>query len=49
VLRKQRYDTGQRCLYEPLHGARLVNGVGARYRPRRPRLIPAPSSTREAV
>ena len=49
VLRKQRYDTGQRCLYEPLHGARLVKGVGGRYRPRRPRLIPAPSSTREAV
>jgi DNA invertase Pin-like site-specific DNA recombinase len=49
VLRKQRYDTGQRCLYEPLNGATLVTGVGGRYRPRRPFLIHPPSSTRETV
>lgn len=49
VLQKTRYDCGQRCLYEPLNGATLVNGRGGRYRSRRPVLIPAASSTRETV
>jgi DNA invertase Pin-like site-specific DNA recombinase len=49
VLPRQYYGNEHRCLYAPLNGARLVNGVGGRYRPRRPRLIPAPSSTREAM
>ncbi|HEX5208735.1 MAG TPA: recombinase family protein [Steroidobacteraceae bacterium] len=49
VLPRQYYGNEHRCLYAPLNGARLVNGVGGRYRPRRPRLIPARSSTREAV
>ena len=49
VLPLQYYGNDERCLYAPLNGATLVNGVGGRYRPRRPRLIPAPSSTQEAI
>jgi hypothetical protein len=48
VLLRERYGNDQRCLYAPLNGAVLVKGCGGRYRPRRPCLIPAPSSTQEA-
>jgi DNA invertase Pin-like site-specific DNA recombinase len=49
VLPREHYGNERRCLYAPLNGAVLVNGCGGRYRPRRPTLIPAPSSTREAM
>jgi hypothetical protein len=49
VLPRRRYGNDQRCLYEPLNGAVLVKGCGGRYRPRRPTLIPAPSSTQETI
>ncbi len=39
VLPRQYYGNEERSLYAPLNGARLVNGVGGRYRSRRPRLI----------
>jgi DNA invertase Pin-like site-specific DNA recombinase len=48
ILRRQHYGNGRRSLYERPNGV-LVNGCGGRYRPRRPVLIPAPSSTQEAV
>jgi hypothetical protein len=49
VLTREAYSNDQRWLYAPLNGATLVNGCGGRYRPRKPTLIPAPSSTQEAV
>lgn len=49
VLPRKLYGNEQRCLYAPLDGAVLVRGAGGRYRPRRPALIPAPTSTQEAV
>jgi len=49
VLPRRKYGSEQRSLYEPLNGAVLVKGCGGRYRPRRPTLIPAPSSTQEAL
>ena len=49
LLARETYGNGQRYLYEPLNGAVLVPGCGGRYRPRPPRLIPAPSSTQEAM
>lgn len=49
VLPRQYYGNEQRCLYQPLNGAVLVTGRGGRYRSRRPTLIPAPSSTQEAI
>jgi len=49
VLHRERYGNGERCLYAPLNGARLVKGAGGRYRPRPPALIPARSSTQETV
>jgi hypothetical protein len=49
VLPRGLYGNEHRCLYAPLNGATLVKGVGGRYRPRRPRLIPAPMSAQETV
>ncbi len=49
ILPRQRYGNDQRCLYAPLNGAVLVKGAGGRYRPRRPALIPAPTSTQETI
>jgi DNA invertase Pin-like site-specific DNA recombinase len=49
VLLRERYGNGERCLYAPLNGATFVPGAGGRYRPRRPALIPARSSTQETV
>ena len=49
VLPRQYYGNNERCLYAPLKGVKFVNGCGGRYRPRRPALIPAPSSTQEAT
>jgi DNA invertase Pin-like site-specific DNA recombinase len=49
VLPRQQYGNDERCLYAPLNGATLVRGNGGRYRPTQPTLIPAPSSTQEAV
>jgi hypothetical protein len=49
VLPREHYGNDQRWLYAPLNGAVLINGCGGRYRPRRPTLIPAPSSTQEAI
>ena len=49
VLPREHYGNQRRCLYAPINGAVLVNGRGGRYRPRRPTLIPAPSSTRGAM
>lgn len=49
VLPRQRYGNEQRCLYVPLDGAVFVRGVGGRYRPQRPTLMPAPTSTQETV
>lgn len=49
ILPREHYGQGLRCLYAPLNGATLVKGVGGRYRPRAPKLIPACSSTQETV
>jgi hypothetical protein len=49
ILPREHYGQGLRCLYAPLNGATLVKGVGGRYRPRRPKLIPVRSFTQEAV
>jgi DNA invertase Pin-like site-specific DNA recombinase len=49
VLPRQYYGNECRCLYEPLNGAVLVKGCGGRYRPTRPTLFRAPSSTQEVV
>jgi len=49
VLPRERYGNGERCLYAPLNGATFIKGAGGRYRPRRPALIPAQSSTQETV
>jgi DNA invertase Pin-like site-specific DNA recombinase len=49
ILPRQSYGNEERCLYEPLRGAMLVNGRGGRGGSIRPRLIPAPSSTQEVV
>lgn len=49
ILPRERYGNGYRSLFAPLNGAQLANGVGGRYRPRRPKLIPATSSSRETV
>jgi DNA invertase Pin-like site-specific DNA recombinase len=49
ILPREHYGQGLRCLYAPLNGATLVKGAGGRYRPRRPKLIPARSSTQETV
>ncbi len=49
VLPRELYGNEHRCLYAPLNGAKLVKGVGGRYRPKRPMLIPAATSTQETV
>ncbi len=49
ILPRQSYGNEERCLYEPLRGAMLVNGRGGRGGSIRPRLVPAPSSTQEVV
>lgn len=49
VLPRQLYGNEQRCLYAPLNGARLQRGRGGRYRSKRPKLIRASTSTREAI
>jgi DNA invertase Pin-like site-specific DNA recombinase len=49
ILPREHYGQGRRCLYAPLNGATFVKGAGGRYRPRRPRLLPARSSTQETV
>lgn len=49
ILPREHYGQGRRCLYAPLQGATLAKGAGGRYRPRRPKLISAQSSTQEVV
>lgn len=49
VLPRQLYGNEQRCLYAPLDGARFQRGRGGRCRSKRPKLIPASTSTREAI
>jgi DNA invertase Pin-like site-specific DNA recombinase len=49
ILPRQYYGNEERCLYQPLNGAVLVNGRGGRGKTMRPTLIPALSSTQEAV
>lgn len=49
ILPREHYGRGRRCLYAPLNGATFVKGAGGRYRPRRPKLLPARSSTQETV
>jgi len=49
ILPRQLYGNEQRCLYAPLDNVVFVRGRGGRYRSKRPTLIPAPSSTREAI
>jgi hypothetical protein len=49
VLPRELYGNEHRCLYAPLDGALLVNGIGGRYRSKRPMLMPALTSTRETV
>ena len=48
ILPRQTYGNKHRCLYAPLNGAVLVKGRSGR-RNRPARLIPAPSSTQEAL
>jgi len=45
VLPRQIYSDHKRCLYAPLNGAKLVNGVAGGSQP--PKLIPAPMPTQE--
>jgi DNA invertase Pin-like site-specific DNA recombinase len=49
ILPRQPYGNEERCLYAPLNGAVLVHGRGGRFRSKRAALIPAPSSTQEAI
>jgi len=49
ILSRERYGNAQRCLFAPLKDAQLLNGIRGRYRPRRPKLIPAPTSSQETV
>lgn len=49
ILPRECYGNDQRCLFAPLNGAKFLSGCGGRYRPRQPTLIPAPSTTQEAM
>jgi len=49
ILQEHRYGNKHRCLYEPMNGAKFIKGQGGRYKPTKPKFIPTPSTTQDAV